>query len=140
MTNHFHHVTNFTEGQFIWEGGSFPYHEPDPDEGREFYEKAILIAPIVGSIFLVIIVATGIYALRHYGSDTIELQQDRMCSYHGHDCKHKKQAKVFGEKMRYYVSKLWDNSNKSDAMFVKMEDRTRLLFGLRKYETTEIIV
>ena len=114
---------NFTNGKFIWEGGSFPYEETkDDDKNSVFYNRAVIVAPIVGSIFIVFLVFVGVYSLRQY--DIPELTRGKDVESLCENCT-RTRADGIRYKIQNYVMKIFDV--KQDAYLIRMDPRSRTL-------------
>ena len=112
---------NFTNGQLIWEGGSFPYEETQNDDHNSvFYNRAVIVAPIVGSIFIVFLVFVGVYSLRQY--DVPELTRGKDVESLCENCT-RSRADGIRYKIQNYVMRIFDV--KQDAYFIRMSPRSR---------------
>ena len=115
---------NFSNSKLDWEGGSFPYEDnPHQDNDNVFYDRAVVVAPIVGSVFIIFLVVVGVYLLRQY--EIVDLP-------HGKDvealCEHCSRTRTSGirYKIQNYVMRIFDVSNaKQEAYFVQMDPRSR---------------
>ncbi len=117
---------NLTNRNFDWEGGPFRYEDKkyDNEADSSFYKKAVLVAPIVGAIFMISLIFAGVYALRHYDvpectRGKIDIEVCSTCS------KLRKQG--FQNKLHNYVMRLFAiSANKHEAFFVQMDPRSRM--------------
>lgn len=115
---------NFTNGKFEWEGGSFPYDETVPEkDATAFYHKAVLVAPIVGSVLMISLVIAGVYALRQY--EIPELHRERDAEAICNKCAHTR-THGLRSKLHSYVIRLFAISgHKHDAFFIQMDPKSR---------------
>ena len=127
---------NITDGKFIWEGGSFPFDETqDSDNDSAFYDRAVIIAPIVGSIFIVFLVVIGIYSLRKYDVPETPRGKDVESL-----CEHCSRTRAEGIrfKIQHYVMRIFDV--KQDAFLIRMDPRSRTLNRGEFKEARETLV
>ena len=113
---------NFTNGKLVWEGGSFPYEETQNDDHDSvFYNRAVIVAPIVGSIFIVFLVFVGVYSLRQYDvpdSSSRDKDVESPCE----NCT-RSRATGIRYKIQSYVMRIFDV--KQDAYLIRMNPRSR---------------
>ena len=130
---------NLTLGKLDWEGGSFPYDEEKPEENDSvFYNRAVLVAPIVGSVFIIILLFVGIYSLRHYEIPEMTRGKDveSLCE----NCS-RTRTEGIRNKIQNYVMRLFDVSIvKQDAYFVQMDPRSRTVDITENRQARETLV
>ena len=115
---------NITNNKLVWEGGSFPYEETRHDDhDNVFYNRAVIVAPIVGSIFIIFLVVIGVYSLRQY--DAPELTRAKDAESPCESCTHSR-ADGIRYKIQNYVMRIFDV--KQDAAYIiRMNPGTRTL-------------
>lgn len=115
-------LLNFTNGKLIWEGGSFPYDETkDEENDNAFYNRAVIVAPIVGSIFIVFLVVVGVYSLRQY--DIPDLTRDKDVESLCENCSQTRRTAGIRYKIQHYVMRIFDV--KQDAYLVRIDPKYR---------------